>query len=139
MIRVVKNIQAPLSLSTTKKYDGEDVKKQLIEDQSQKCYLCERTLVTDFEIEHLDSTGGRQDWNNLFLACRYCNGKKLQYYDDILAPNSNNIEELIKQKINGNQALFTSLGYVSNTIKLLNSIHNGISKVRNIKEKHFFE
>lgn len=139
MIRVVKNSQAPKSLTTTHSYDREDVKRQLIADQSRKCYLCERTLVTDFEIEHLDSNADRQEWSNLFLACRYCNGKKQNNYDDILNPATNNIEALIRQEIVGNKATFTSLGCANSTVNLLNSIHNGISRVRNIKEEQFFE
>ena len=52
MIKIRKNQRVPQSLTTTKKYDGEDVKRQLLSDQDSKCYLCERLLGTDFEIEH---------------------------------------------------------------------------------------
>ena len=76
MIKVKKSDEAPKSLSTTKAYDGEDVKEQLFKDQNEKCYLCERILTTDFEIEHLHSQHNFpdevQDWNNLFLSCNYC-------------------------------------------------------------------
>lgn len=55
MIRVQKCEQAPKSLKSTRAYDGEDVKQQLLTDQHAKCYLCERILSTDFQIEHLRS------------------------------------------------------------------------------------
>ena len=55
MIRIKKSLCAPASLSTSKQYDGEDVKEQLMKDQHEKCYICERKLVTDFEIEHFKS------------------------------------------------------------------------------------
>ena len=80
MIRVYKNPNAPLSLSTTKAYDGADVQQQLEDDHHKKCYLCERSLCTEFQIEHHRSQQNhpalRQDWNNLFWSCGYCNGKK---------------------------------------------------------------
>ena len=55
MIRVAKSITVPESLTSRKTYDGEDVKKQLFADQHGKCYLCERKVTTDFQIEHLNS------------------------------------------------------------------------------------
>lgn len=103
MIRVNKSEHAPESLTTTRAYDGEDVKQQLLQDQHAKCYLCERILSTDFQIEHLRSQQhndvDRQNWNNLFLSCSYCNVKKLANYDDIADPSQTNIESGIKQEI----------------------------------------
>ncbi len=139
MIKVIKSPNIPSSLTTTKAYDGEDVKIQLLTDQKQKCYLCERNLVTDFEIEHLNSKEGRHDWNNLFLACRYCNSKKSNNYNNILNPLIENIEEVIRHEIKDNQAIFTSHKNNEQTINLLNSIHNGVSNLRKIKEEQFFE
>ena len=51
--------------------DGSDIeKKQLLADQNDKCYLCERKRDTDFEIEHHKSAHYFprlvQDWNNCF-------------------------------------------------------------------------
>lgn len=148
MIRVGKSDRAPESLSTTKAYDGEDVKQHLLQDQHAKCYLCERILSTDFEIEHLRSqqhnTADRQNWSNLFLACRYCNGKKLSNYDDIVDPTQTNVEMEIKQEIDfsAKKAVFTSLNNsaeIERTIQLLQKIHNGQSFCRKIKEERFFE
>ena len=51
MIRVYKSPNIPASLISTAAYNGEDVKKQLLADQHDKCYICERYRDTDFEIE----------------------------------------------------------------------------------------
>ncbi len=140
MIRVVKSENAPSSLSTTASYDGEDVKQQLIEDHNGKCYLCERVLTTDFQIEHLDSTADRQDWYNLFLACGYCNLKKGDRFDSILNPATNNVEDIIEQQIDysNKKACFESTEDVD-TVRLLDSIFNGVGMMRKIKEERFFE
>lgn len=146
MIRVRKSITAPLSLSSTQAYDGEDVKKHLLDDQSNKCYLCERKLETDFQIEHYKSQENYpehvQDWENLFLGCSYCNGKKLAQFDNILNPVSINVEEEIRQIIDfeSKKAVFTSKNKDcahAETIELLSRIHNGTKRVRNIKEEKF--
>lgn len=148
MIRVQKCEQAPESLTTTQAYDGEDVKQQLLSDQHDKCYLCERILSTDFQIEHLRSQQhndtDRQNWNNLFLACSYCNGKKLANFDDIVDPAQTNVELAIKQEIDytTKKAVFTPLVNsveIDRTIQLLQKIHNGQSFCRKIKEERFFE
>lgn len=71
MIRVYKHGVAPASLANAQKYNDEDVIRQLQADQHKKCYLCERILATDFQVEHLNSQANRPelvyDWNNLFL------------------------------------------------------------------------
>ncbi len=148
MIRVNKSEHAPESLTTTRAYDGEDVKQQLLQDQHAKCYLCERILSTDFQIEHLRSQQhndvDRQNWNNLFLSCSYCNVKKLANYDDIADPSQTNIESGIKQEIDFStkKAVFTPLidsAEIDRTIQLLQKIHNGQSFCRKIKEERFFE
>lgn len=148
MIRVQKSEHVPESLTTTQAYDGEDVKQQLLSDQHAKCYLCERILSTDFQIEHLRSQQhndiDRQNRNNLFLACSYCNGKKLANFDDIVDPVQTNVELAIKQEIDytTKKAVFTPLidsAEIDRTIQLLKKIHNGQSFCRKIKEERFFE
>lgn len=148
MIRVYKSPNTPASLTSTASYDGEDVKKQLLADQHDKCYICERYRDTDFEIEHHKSQKNHpeliQDWNNLFMSCRYCNGKKSNDYDDILNPKDCNIEDEIEQRIDfaSNKAIFDS--HVNDaehlkTVELLNKVFNGSKRVRTIKEERFFE
>lgn len=150
MIRVRKSVEAPLSLNNTRAYDGEDVKKQLLADQDSKCYLCERVLITEFEIEHLKSQYYhpelRQEWTNLLLVCSYCNGKKGNTYDDTISPIDNNIEDILKQTIDFDNAkvIFevvstSEISYNLKLVDLLGSIFNGKGKIRKIKEENFFE
>lgn len=148
MIRVHKSPQVPTSLINTSNYDGEDVKRQLDDDQHSKCYICERHRVTDFEIEHLKSQTNYpslvQEWDNLFMGCGYCNRKKSSKFDNILNPVDNNIEDTIEQRLDhkNKRAFFKSDindAQHNNTIELLNRIYNGTSHIRNIKEEKFFE
>ena len=75
MIRVFKSGNIPPSLFTKKAYDEEDVKQQLLDDQHEKCYICERKRDTDFEIEHFKSQkyndALKYDWYNLLYAYNY--------------------------------------------------------------------
>ena len=148
MIRVRKSTVPPKSLTTTSAYDGEDVKRQLMEDQYSKCYLCERSCCTDFQIEHHKSQEHhpelRQNWNNLLMGCSYCNGKKSDSFNNTLNPTTSNIEDEIRQHIDfTNKKVFfdSELHDASHneTIELLSRIHNGTSPARKIKEERFFE
>ena len=97
MIQLQKTTTAPASLATKNKYDGEDVKALLAKDHYDKCYICERQLTTDFQVEHLHSQEHYPDekynWENLFFACSYCNGKKSANFDGIVNPTKEAIEE----------------------------------------------
>jgi len=151
MIRVAKCAETPQSLSVAgnTKYDHQDVQKQLIEDQKSKCYLCERKLVTDFEIEHLRPSAKndadlKTSWDNLFLSCRYCNGKKLHLFENVMNPSHQNIEEIIQCNLAANKSVtFNSTEsddrQVQETLVLLNRIFNGTGKIRVIKEEKFYE
>lgn len=148
MIRERKSENVPSSLLTTSQYDGEDVKAQLLEDLHEKCYICERKLGTDFEIEHFKSKNNypelRQEWTNLFLACGYCNKKKSSSFDDNLYPLDTNIENEIEQRIDfsRNKASFvTTINDVThqNTVRMLHVFYNGKKKMRVIKEERFFD
>lgn len=150
MIKEKKSANVPTSLSSTKKYNGEDVYAQLMEDQHEKCYICERKLVTDYEVEHFKSENNYpelvQDWTNLFLACRYCNGKKSDSFDDNINPLTTNVEEEISQRIDFGQNKAVFITSVSdqqhdNTIRMLNLFYNGkgSGKLRNLKEERFFD
>ena len=149
MIKEKKSMNAPASLSITKQYNGEDVYAQLMEDQHEKCYICERKLVTDYEVEHFKSENNYpklvQEWTNLFLACRYCNGKKSDSFDNNVYPLTTDVEEEISQRIDfgQNKAVFaTSVANVQhdNTVRMLNLFYNGKGgkKLRNLKEERFF-
>ena len=151
MIRVAKNAVTPPSLLVVgnTRYDHQDVQKQLFEDHNNKCYLCERALVTDFEIEHLRPSAKNNDefktsWDNLFLSCRYCNGKKLHHFDNVLNPQLHDIEDIIQCKLGATKSVtFYSTevenAQVTETITLLTRIFNGTGKIRLIKEENFYE
>lgn len=149
MIRQKKDSNVPKSLSTTKSYRRDDVQRQLMEDQHEKCYICEQTLTTDFEIEHLKSQSNHkeltQEWNNLFMSCGYCNRKKSSDYDEIVNPLTIDVEDVIKQEFDfpNNKAKFTSLTTadtsVEKTIELLNVIYNGTKKCRKFREEQFIK
>lgn len=148
MIRIAKSPNVPQSLIRTKAYDGEDVHQQLECDQHKKCYLCEKRLTTDFEVEHFKSQDNnsdlRQNWDNLFWSCTYCNPKKGNRFDDILNPTKVNIEDEIRQTIifGEKKACFEPVKETEehrNTCKLLLNIHNGTGRLRKIKEENFFE
>lgn len=148
MIRQNKDSNVPKSLSTTKSYGRDDVQRQLMEDQHKKCYICERTLTTDFEIEHLKSQSNHkeltQEWNNLFMSCGYCNRKKSSDYDEIVNPLTIDVEDVIQQELDfpNKKAKFTSLTAdtsVEKTIELLNVIYNGTRKCRKFREEQFIE
>ncbi len=148
MIKVYKSTNIPSSLITTSAYDGEDVKQQLLADQHEKCYICERNRDTDFEIEHHKSqTNHReliQDWENLFMGCGYCNRKKSNAFDNTLNPSECNIEDEIEQRIDfvNKKVVFKSKSddvQHYETVAMLDKIFNGTKHVRNLKEEKFIE
>ncbi len=148
MIKVYKSPNIPSSLTTTTAYDGEDVKSQLLADQHDKCYICERNRDTDFEIEHHKSKANYpdliQEWDNLFMGCGYCNRKKSSDFDNALNPKDFSIEDEIEQRIDfaNKKALFVANNNDSQhgeTIRLLDRVFNGSKKIRTIKEERFFE
>ena len=147
MIQLQKTTTAPASLATKNKYDGEDVKALLAKDHYDKCYICERQLTTDFQVEHLHSQEHYPDekynWENLFFVCSYCNGKKSANFDGIVNPTKEAIEEKIVQTLNYDKADFAtddSSEAIQQTIVLLNRIFNGKNSIRKkIKEENFFK
>ena len=150
MIKVFKKPTPPESLTAQKRYDSEEVKQQLIADHQGKCYLCERTITTDFQVEHLHSQEyfpeEKYAWHNLFLSCSYCNGKKSNLFDNILNPAQEPIESFIIQELDylNKRAVFKSANVslsteVQQTLSLLERIFNGSHKMRKIKEERFFE
>lgn len=87
MVRVERSQPAPKSLAiealkVNGSYKEQDVTDRLREDFHDKCYICELKVLQDPEVEHrLPHKNGlyperKFDWNNLFWACRHCNGVK---------------------------------------------------------------
>ena len=148
MIRVCKSPTEPATLAS-KGYKDDAVRTAIDADQDGKCYLCEREMGTDMQVEHLKSQKHaahlKNVWTNLFLACSYCNGKKLENYDGILDPTGSDIEKLIRHRYDSAQDEFVFLptddhptAEVSKTINLLNLIFNGAKPgLSTIKERKF--
>ena len=146
MIQLQKTTTAPASLTTKKRYDRKDVIDLLAKDHYYKCYICERKLTTDFQVEHLHSQEHYPDekynWDNLFFVCSYCNGKKSANFDGIVNPTKEAIEEKIVQTLNYDKADFATddtSEAIQQTIVLLNRIFNGKNAIRTLKEERFFE
>lgn len=149
MIRVYKHPVAPASLAKCVSWSGDDVLARLMADQRGKCYLCERILTTDFQVEHYKSRKHyahlTYEWTNLLWSCSYCNGKKSSEADDLLNPTADNIEELVRQKIDFPKAKvkFTTTGPATAstecTIRLLDKIFNGSKRLRTIREQRFYD
>lgn len=149
MIRVFKREQVPATLAT-KGYMDDDVKQALLEDQHDKCYICERKMKTDYQVEHVESQTGVpgkvNEWSNLFVACNYCNDRKKHNYDEIPLPDSMNFEEIIQQHSDVmNEKMDFSTNStdpsVTKLISLLDRIFNGKdqSKGRNLMEDRFWK
>lgn len=151
MIREVKSSVSPASLSAHNRYyDGQDVVDQLLVDHHGKCYLCELKVKQHYEVEHLKSKENfpalKYEWTNLFLSDGYCNGKKSKSFDNILNPNSNNIEDIIEQRIDSinRTALFQTSNTTveaQQTVELLKRLFNGTyaPKLRKRREDEFYK
>lgn len=147
MIRVRKTPTEPAELAKDG-YGCDAVRKAVLSDQDEKCYLCERKLVTDFQVEHLrsqkNSPNEVDQWDNLFIACGYCNPKKLDSFDDICNPEKTDIELEISQKVNfcENKAEFASKvndAAHQKTITLLEHLYNGTNpRMRKYREERFW-
>lgn len=147
MIRVRKSLVGPADL-TTKGYSCDAVHRAILDDQDGKCYLCERSLTTDFQVEHLQSQDNfpeqKDIWNNLFIACGYCNQKKSCNFDDICNPSKYNLEQEISQRVSfaTNKAEFsikvTGEAH-QKTETLLRRLYNGTQpRMRNCREERFW-
>lgn len=148
MIRVYKRPEAPETLES-KGYQDDAVKKALLADQHDKCYLCERKMTTDYQVEHVVSQHGDSAktnlWSNLFVACNYCNDRKKNNYDDIPLPDSMDFEDIIQQNcdLSAKKMVFRSdatNGQIDKLVSLLDKLYNGKNQSigRNLMEQRFW-
>lgn len=140
MIRVRKREDAPAELAT-KGYTDDAVKRAILEDQDDKCYICERKVTTDYQVEHLASqkhdAAGVNEWENLYIACNYCNYKKKTSFDDIQHPDTYNIEDVIRHSVDleNEHVTFTTTSDdpgVEKTVKMLDRMFNGTNAPRRV-------
>ena len=100
MIDIQRSQPPPESLAEGKSYRGEDVNARLLEDFLRKCYLCEGTLIKNFDVEHrhpLSAGGGEYDWNNLFPAHHSCNKGRPAYPPEGLLSPGEGVEQRLLQ------------------------------------------
>lgn len=149
MIRIRKSDNVPESLrkENPTSYNDDDVVSQIYKDQDDKCYLCEMRLVTLGQVEHFKPhtiyPTLKYEWTNLLLACGYCNLRKSSGYLNILNPLENNIEEIIKHKID---YLENKINLVSEntredvmaTISFIERLFNGKNGIRDFKAQKLF-
>jgi hypothetical protein len=149
MIRVRKseNVPASLAVENPTRYDSQDVLETLVNDQDQKCYLCEQKHRQNFHVEHLKPKAIfgdlKYEWTNLFSACPYCNGRKPNSFD-ILDPSLHNIEEIIIHQLDlaNNQSEISSLRagvQEKYTVELLKKLFNGENGIRDIRRQILFD
>lgn len=140
MIRVKKREEAPEELAT-KGYTDDAVKRAILEDQDEKCYICERKVTTDYQVEHLASqnayAAGVNEWKNLYIACNYCNDKKKTSFDDIKHPNAYNVEDVIRHSVDleNERVTFTTESEdaaVQKTVKMLERMFNGTNAPKRV-------
>ena len=53
MIKGYKSDKAPEKLAEAG-YTCDEVKQAILNDQKDKCYLCERKVTTDYQVEHIE-------------------------------------------------------------------------------------
>lgn len=149
MIRIVKSSLIPPSLlvDNCNHYDGQDVQEALVNDQHQKCYLCEQKTTKSFQIEHHKAKAIypqlKYIWTNLFLSCPYCNGRKPNDFD-LIDPVHTNIEDIIAHRIDlltrTAEIVGLRAGVQENfTVSLLDKIFNGKDRLRDIKGEILFK
>lgn len=88
MFSVTRSYPAPSSLALQQSYKDHDVIEALRIIFHDKCYLCEQGSISDPEVEHFvphnKNLALKFGWNNLFFACRRCNGIKSNNHINLL-------------------------------------------------------
>jgi hypothetical protein len=134
---MVKLTKRPLPdgtpLNSERHYSGGVVWNMLIEDCLNKCYICEdkpKNPVTEHIIPHKGNKVLKYDWNNLLLACDYCNNIKGDKYDNVINPLKCDPEKHIRLYIEDLKGTVTveALDTNANTLQtaeLLDYVYNG--------------
>ena len=126
-----------VTITNERDYRGGIVYKMLEDDQHRKCYICEDSVHTSPNVEHLIPHGGdstlKFSWHNLFLSCNHCNKVKHDKYVGMINPAKVNPEEFIELSIGLDDKLREIVIVnktkgdtdVDITISLLNAVYNG--------------
>ena len=94
--------------NNAQRWDHSSVRSTLRQMQHNKCCYCETRLTDSYiEIEHFKPKAHfpelEQEWTNLMLACRHCNGAKFDSQEAIVDPSapSSNPEEHVTFRFDG--------------------------------------
>ena len=140
MIRVRKSENEPAELAVNG-YKDDRVKQAILEDQNDKCYICERKVTTDYQVEHLASQSQNNEevnkWDNLYIACNYCNNKKKTSFDDLARPDTYDVEVVITHSFDAmkERVVFETTSTdpgVLQTVKLLERMFNGVNPPKRV-------
>lgn len=165
MIRAKRSAGAPLSLASKKKYNGVEVQRRLFNDFHGKCYLCEAVItVGKMEVDHRRPRASfpllEFNWDNLFPACRSCNGGRPENFPDgstrqyptaapLLDPAVDDVEARLVQRYDlpGNKIRFFAASPADQeaafTAFELECLHNGrkprAADLRDAVQKHLID
>lgn len=83
------------------KYSGQATRRELTRIFAGKCYICEQLIWRlGLEVDHLYPKASSDDqrlvWENLFPACRHCNGRKLKSEKWRIGPGDGVMERLVQ-------------------------------------------
>ena len=140
MVKLTKRpLPAEITIKNENDYRRGIVLKMLVEDCYNKCYICE-DKPSDINIEHItphrNDISKKYDWDNLFIACGYCNGIKGQGFNNIINPTIYDPEKYITLSLNMLDGFIDSVQIeiskgseydtsVLETVELLEYIYNG--------------
>ena len=140
MIKINKTpLPDGVTITREKDYRSGIAYKMLENDQHRKCYICEDSVHTSPNVDHLIPHKGNPDlkykWDNLFLSCHHCNKVKHDNYEGVIDPAKVNPEEFIELSVGLDDKLREVIVVskvkgnfdVDITISLLNAVYNGTS------------
>lgn len=157
MIKVKRNLESPKIakaiqvLKEEKAKSSGSYRKDEVWDAlklvfNNKCYICENSKVTSYNIEHFRphkdiNLDLKFSWENLFLSCAHCNNIKLHNYDNILDCTKVEVDEIIVFRKNGHLAWEESIDIVplehgeeiDETVELLRKVYNGTTEMKKLE------
>ena len=150
MVKLSKSILPEgIRIKSKNDYQTGPVFQTLCEDCYGKCYICEHIPippVVEHIIAHKRNRDLKLDWNNLLLACSYCNTvkNKREFDEGIINPVEIDPEDLILFELSYDDFGLENVvirhkcdsedkSLADKTVKLLNLVYNNKSKRDNQK------
>jgi len=145
MVRLIKSVlPKDIEIKHPKDYQTGPIFQLLCDDCYGKCYICEHIPIPPV-VEHLVAHKGDPalefSWNNMFLACSYCNNVKNKRIFDrgIINPTEIDPEEFISLELKFddlreivivkpiNNIDVSGQTFVDRTVELLDAVYNNTS------------